>query len=148
MSAIMELSGYHWLVLGMLLLVAEVLGTAGFLLGAAIAALATGIAVLIVPELATGLQLALFAIAALLASYLYLSVFRQNQDTEADELNNRSATLIGHQFELEKAISTAGGRVQIGDTFWQVASDADLPAGTRVKVVSAEPMKLQLASME
>lgn len=147
MSALIELSGYHWLVLGMLLLVAEVLGTAGFLLGAAIAALATGIAVLIAPELATGLQLALFAIAALLASYLYLSVFRQSQETTGDTLNDRSAHLVGHQFELDKALSN-GGRVQIGDTFWQVTTDADLPAGTRVQVVAAEPMKLQLAPME
>ena len=148
MSAIMELSGYHWLILGMLLLAAEALGAAGFLIGAAVAALATGIAVLLAPELATGLQLALFAVGALLATYLYLTVFRQDQRRRGSRLNKRSAALVGHQFVLDEAITLGSGRVQIGDTFWQVETEADLPAGTRVQVIAAEPMKLQLASME
>ena len=148
MSAIIELSGYHWLILGMLLLAAEALGAAGFLIGAAVAALATGIAVLLAPELATGLQLALFAIAALLSTYLYLTVFRQDQRRRGSRLNNRSAALIGHQFVLDEAITLGSSRVQIGDTFWQVETEQDLAAGTRVQVVAAEPMKLQLASME
>jgi membrane protein implicated in regulation of membrane protease activity len=146
MDGLLQLSGYHWLVLGLILLGAEVLGAAGFLLGTAIAALVTGVVVFIAPELAAGWQLVLFAVVALIASYLYLGVFRELQnEAPTPELNQRAASLVGHQFELKEAFSHGSGQVQIGDTYWQAETAGDLAPGTRVEVVAAEPMKLQLA---
>ena len=46
-----SLTPYHWIALGLLLLVAEMLGASGFLLGAAVAALAMGAVTWIAPEL-------------------------------------------------------------------------------------------------
>ena len=146
MEWLFELSAYHWLVLGLLLLGAEALGAAGFLLGAGIAALATGVVVFIAPELSASLQLILFSVSALVASYLYIGVFRQAQDEAgAPELNQRAAALIGHRFELTDALTDGTGSVQIGDTYWHVSAETELSSGTRVEVVAAEPMKLHLA---
>ena len=43
MEIFTTITAYHWLALGLILLTAEVLGTAGFLLGAAVAALGMGV---------------------------------------------------------------------------------------------------------
>ncbi len=156
METLFELTAYHWLVLGLLLLGAEALGTAGFLLGAAVAALATGIVVLAAPTLPAGLQLAVFAVGAVLASYLYLHVFRSLQRDrradgtvpEADTINQRAAALLGHRFELSSGVHNGEGRVQIGDTFWHVRADAELAPGETVEVVDADAMRLTLARVQ
>jgi len=146
MESLFALTTYHWLILGLLLLGAEALGAAGFLLGAGIAALVIGVLVFIVPELSTGLQLVLFAVTAVSASYLYLQVFRQAQEDDGvPELNQRAGSLIGHRFELAEPLLDGSGRLQIGDTFWQVTCEENLPPGTRVEVVAADAMHLQLA---
>jgi len=148
MEWLFDLSAYHWLVLGLLLLGADALGAAGFLLGAGIAALATGVVVFIAPELSASLQLIVFSVSALVASYLYIGVFRQAQDEAgAPQLNQRAAALIGHRFELTDTLTDGTGSVQIGDTYWHVSADTELSSGTRVEVVAAEPMKLHLASV-
>ena len=150
MEILFDLTAFHWLVLGLVLLGAEALGTAGFLLGAAVAALATGVVMLIAPELPAGLQLAVFAVGAMLATFLYLHVFRssQKEDAGAEAINQRAAGLLGHRFELSSPVTNGEGRVQIGDTFWRVAADTDLSSGDTVEVVRAEPMQLTLARVE
>ena len=146
MESLLSLTVYHWFALGLLLFAAEALGAAGFLLGAAAAALATGIVVWFVPEMAAGSQLTLFAIGSVLATYLYFKVFRQAQDDEPDlSINQRTASLLGHRFELTDTLETGTGRVQIGDTFWRVECDRPIGAGTRVEVVSTEGMSIRLA---
>jgi membrane protein implicated in regulation of membrane protease activity len=146
MDTIFTLTVYHWLVLGLMLLGAEALGAAGFLLGAGIAALVIGVIVFIMPELSTGLQLVLFAVTAVAASYLYLQLFRQAQEDDgAPELNQRAGSLIGHRFELAEPLLDGNGRLQIGDTFWQVSCEEDLSPGTRVEVIAADAMHLRLA---
>jgi membrane protein implicated in regulation of membrane protease activity len=146
MDTIFTLTVYHWLVLGLMLLGAEALGAAGFLLGAGIAALVIGVIVFIMPELSTGLQLVLFAVTAVAASYLYLQLFRQAQEDDgAPELNQRAGSLIGHRFELAEPLFDGNGRLQIGDTFWQVSCEEDLSPGTRVEVIAADAMHLRLA---
>ncbi len=149
MNFFAAITAYHWFALGLILFAAEALGTAGFLLGAAAAALATGLVMLFAPELAIASQLVLFAIAALLATYLYFEVFRQAQDDmDTPPINQRTAQLIGHEFELADPVVRGAGRVQLGDTFWHVQCEGDLAAGTAVRVVGADQMTLRLASID
>ncbi len=134
MELFSDLTGYHWLVFGLLLL------------GAGIAALMTGIVVFVAPGLAPGLQFVLFSIGAMLATYLYFQVFRSAQDEEdSPPINQRAAALVGYRFELEDALDDGDGRVQIGDTFWRVHSDQPIDAGVKVQVVGAANMSLVLA---
>ncbi len=125
------------------------MGAAGFLLGAAAAAVAIGVLALFVPALAVATQFSLYAVVALVATGLYLKVFRTEQaDRGSSELNHRAASLIGHEFDLTEQLATGSNRVQIGDTFWRVESNSVLESGTRVKVVAADEMSLRLATLE
>jgi inner membrane protein len=147
MDIFTSITPYHWIALGLILLTAEILGTAGFLLGAAIAAFAMSTVVWLMPELNFGWQLALYAIAAIVASVVYFQVFRDAQNEPARPLlNKRAKRLIGHQFRLQDDIEFGEGKVQIGDTFWQVKSAKPLSKGTLVEVVDTQRMQLVIAA--
>ncbi len=148
MDWLTDINAYHWIALGLLLLAAEALGAAGFLLGTAAAALVVGLLVLVAPGLGLPAQLTLFAVVAVVASYLYLKVFRQEQKAVPDELNHPAERLVGTELELTDALPAGTGRVQIGDTFWRVEAEAELPAGARVRVVRADATSLRVEPVD
>ncbi|TNF86078.1 MAG: NfeD family protein [Gammaproteobacteria bacterium] len=147
MEWLTEINAYHWLALGLILFAAEALGAAGFLLGTAAAALVVGLLSLVMPGLGVATEFALFAIIAMVASLLYIKVFRDEQEAKPDQLNHRAESLIGTEFELTEDLPGGDGRVQIGDTFWHVRADAYLERGERVRVVSADTMQLKVAEV-
>ncbi len=144
-----QLTPYHWFALGLILFAAEALGTAGFLLGAAVGALANGVLVWMLPELSAGWQLASFSLASILASGVYFQVFRDAQARDdTPPINQREESLIGHHFKLAETLSYGKGRVQIGDTFWSVAANQAINAETNVTVIGVNGMTLQVAPVE
>jgi len=147
MEWLTEINAYHWLALGLILFAAEALGAAGFLLGTAAAALVVGLLALVMPGLGVATEFVLFAIIAIVASGLYIKVFRDEQAAMPDELNHRAESLIGTEFELPEDLRSGNGRVQIGDTFWHVHADAELTRGARVRVVAADTMQLKVAAV-
>lgn len=138
-----ELNAWHWLILGVILLAFEVLGSAGFLLGLALAALLQALLLVIVPEMNWKIQLLVYAFTAVLLSVLYWKVFRPF-NTRSDEplLNDRAGQLVGRQLVLNESIVNGLGRIQIGDTLWKVNAEGDIAAGTKVTVVSNQGMTL------
>ena len=148
MEWLIEINAYHWIALGLILFAAEALGAAGFLLGSAVAALVVGLLALAMPGLGIATEFALFAVTAILASLLYIRVFRDEQEAIPDALNHRAESLIGTEFELTENLTGGDGRVQIGDTFWHVHADTALNRGARVKVVSADTMQLKVAAVQ
>ncbi len=149
MELLTQLTAYHWFALGLILLGAEALGAAGFLLGTAVGALANGVLVWLLPELSSGWQLASFSMASILASAVYFQVFRDAQAREdTPPINQRAASLVGHHFTLKEPLNYGKGRVQIGDTFWSVAANQDLSAETSVTVIGVDGMTLEVAPVE
>ncbi|MBY4677118.1 NfeD family protein [Marinobacterium arenosum] len=124
-------------------MILELVGAAGFLLGLAVAALLTA--------LATGMewisdwhhQVLVFAVAGVLFTLAYWSLFRRfNQQSDVPLLNARARSMIGRRVALEQDLSGGQGQVQIGDTFWRIRADQSLQAGTLVEVVDTDGMTL------
>lgn len=71
----MGLDYYHWLLLGLLLLVVEVLSGGGFLMWIGFSALATGVLLLVLPWFSVvvswELQLVIFAVGCVLAVWAW-----------------------------------------------------------------------------
>ncbi len=146
MDFLTQLTPYHWIALGLLLLAAEMLGASGFLLGAAVAALAMGGVVWLAPDLSVLWQLTIYAVAAVVATLIYFQLFRDSQDEPARPLlNKRARRLIGHQFKLDRDIELHTGKVQIGDTLWSVETSEPLAEGTLVEVIDVNRMVLVIA---
>lgn len=129
--------GWWWLIGGVLLLIAEVLAPGFFLLFIGIAAMVTGLFVLL---FGFGLApaLALFAIYTALAVYLGRKVYANRPvASSARHLNDRSAQLIGRSAVAVTAIDEHGGRVRFGDGEWS-ARGAPVQPGERVAIIGVE----------
>ena len=147
MEIFTQLTPWHWLALALLLLGAEALGAAGFLLGAAIAAFASAVVVWLFPDLAAGAQLGIFALGAVLATVVWFQLFRDVQDDHDTGLNAGAARLIGTHLVLTSDIPHREGREQIGDTYWKLLTDEPLPEGTEVEVIAADTMHLKVRAV-
>lgn len=140
-----ELTHWHWLILGVVLLILEIMGASGFLIGLALASLAlAGIAAMGLVE-GWQYQLLCFAALGMILTVLYWKVFRRfNTRSDEPQLNDRAAQMIGRKLKLESAIDNGQGRIQIGDTFWKVVADEVLEAGTTVEVYDSIGMVLKI----
>lgn len=147
-----QLSQWHWFIFGLLLLIGEALGAAGFLLGTALASLIMGVIVWIASMVFdTGMgwqaQVVIGAILSTLFSVLYWRFFRADQQaSDRPELNHRAAQFIGRKLVLDNDIPFEG-RIQIGDTFWKVVSESPLKAGEHIEVVSADATTLTIKKL-
>ena len=143
MGWLAEISSWHWASLGIVLLVLEILGTAGFLIGTAIAAFLMSAIIAMAPDLDWKWQLAIFSTASIIFSIIYLKRFANfNENTDQPNLNNRAAQHIGKRYTLKDAIINGQGKIQVGDTFWKITCDDDLAAATQIEVTAIDGMTL------
>ncbi|MBX9465913.1 MAG: NfeD family protein [Aquamicrobium sp.] len=148
MQWLTELGPWNWMVLGAVLLTLEIVAPGAYLLWLGIAAILTGTLSLQLWDSAIWVwqvQVLVFlglSIASVLVGRRFFSGGNQD-DTDQPLLNQRERQLVGRTATLEEAITNGYGRVRLGDTLWRVAGP-DLPAGTRVRVVSAESGELRV----
>ncbi|MCC8364030.1 NfeD family protein [Lysobacter sp. A6] len=136
---------FWWAAIALLLFAGEVLAPGAFMLWLGFAATAVLLIVLVVPGLSVLVQACLFAALAFVSIFVWRRWFRGRRALAGGDpiLNRRTAALIGRVVPLDRAIVDGHGRVQIADAFWDV-SGPDLPAGTPVRVVSADGMTLRV----
>lgn len=147
MELFTNITAYHWIALGLILLTAEMLGASGFLLGAAGAAFGMGAILWVMTDMATPVQFVLYAVGATILTIVYFQLFRDAEAKPARPLlNKRAKRLVGHQFKLEDDIELGTAKVQIGDTVWKVESEKPLSKGTLVEVIDTHRMSLKIAA--
>ncbi|ROS01407.1 hypothetical protein EDC56_1848 [Sinobacterium caligoides] len=143
MQSLLELSPSHWLILSVVLLVLEVFGAGGFMIGMAVAGVMTSLLLWLQPALSWQLQLLCFAVVSVVATVAYWKYFRGfNNATDQPQLNNRTQQLVGRRWQLDQDLPTGSGRQQIGDTYWKVRSQGALRAGDLVEVYGSEGSEL------
>jgi len=130
--------GWLWLIGGVLLLIAEVIAPGFFLVFIGAAAIATGLFTVLF-GLGLTLQLALFAIYALLAVMIGRRAYANAATQHSDDplLNDRVARLVGKVVTVVEAIDERGGRVRVGDSEWS-ARGGPAASGERVRITGVE----------
>ena len=139
-----QIAFWHWWVAAVLLVLMEMFvpGAALILLG--IAAAITGLALLVVPDMAWQAQFGLFALLSIaFIAVARLMPRRAPAPTDEPHLNRRAEQYAGRTVTLESPILNGRGRAFVGDTLWSVTGP-DLPAGTRVRIIGAEGALLQV----
>ena len=136
---------FFWAAVALLLLAAEAIAPGAFMLWLAFAAAAMFVLVLLVSGLSVLTQACVFAVLAIASILVWHRWFRGKRSLSASGpvLNRRASALIGLVVPLDRAIVNGRGRVQIADAFWDVEGP-ELPAGTPVRVMSAEGMTLRV----
>lgn len=144
-EAIHALGPWSWIILGLVLLTAEILIPGVYLMWIGIAGLVVGGVSIPLWENASWswqAQWFCFLVLSFLIAFLGGKLITRH-DIESDEplLNRRAEQLIGRTATLKEPILDGRGRIQLGDTLWLVEGP-DLPIGTKVIVVAVNDMKL------
>jgi len=140
-----KLGTWNWLIIGVVLMAIETFAPGVFMLWLGLAALIVG---LLSFGIAWSWQAQIIAFAALSIAMVPLWRYysgRNAKPTDKPFLNKRAEGLIGRVFTLDKPIVDGVGTVKIDDTVWRV-SGPDAPAGSRVKIVSADGASLTVAA--
>lgn len=148
LAALVNHPHWFWLTLGGLLLIAEMLGTSGYLLWSGIAALTVGLVRWALP-FSWETQGVLFALLTLAAAFLWYRWLAHRQQRQPDmHLNQRAQQMRGMSLTLSEGLVNGLGHVRIGDGSWRVQAEGDLPAGTRVVVTGVEGVTLRIVPQE
>ena len=134
----MEFDGYwYWLIGAAVLAAAELMLPGVFLIWIAAAAMVTGLITLAAgPPIA--LQLAIFAVTAILSAWGGRQWYAANPVPSSDPLlNDRAARLVGETVELTRPIVHGQGRARVGDSEWNVRGP-DAPTGACMRVIGIE----------
>lgn len=133
-----------WAALALLLMAGEALAPGAFLLWMGIAAGLVFVLVLLVPDVGLLSQMGAFVLLSFAAILAYRRWFRgRAPQGDHPTLNRRAAQLIGREVVLTEAMAGGRGRVQIGDSFWELRGP-DCDVGSRVRVIAADGMSLRV----
>ncbi len=104
-----------------------------------LAGAATVVAVLgVFVDMSWQVEIALFALLSVLSAYGgYRWTNKPDEETDSPNLNKRGQTYVGRTFVVVEAVSNGRGKIQIGDTLWQVQGP-DAAVGTTVKVTGSK----------
>ena len=140
----MDILYWHWWVLGLVLLVAEMLSPTGFfLIWIGAAAIGVGGLVWAVPSTGWEVQVALFG-ALSVASFFAWRHFRATPAaTDQPALNRRGHSYVGRTFTLATPIVNGVGKLHVDDSQWRI-SGADAESGTQVRVVAVDGATLKV----
>ena len=131
----LEILWWHWAILAGALIVVEMLGAGGFLMGIAVSGLLLALLTALTP-MGWALQIMVFAVLAAVLSFVYIKRFRSfNEQTDRPELNNRLAQLVGSRGEVV-AVGAAHPKVKIGDSLWSVEIGCEVAVGDKIEVTA------------
>lgn len=143
---------WHWLVVAAVFVVLELMSVSFFFWFWALAALGMALLVGLFPELLAWQGQALwFAVLATLSVLLWRKHMKkwQKPNDTADLLTHRGRMLLHKRFVLQTAIENGRGRLQVGDTLWQLDSVvANVAAGTLIEVIGDADGHLQVKVVE
>jgi membrane protein implicated in regulation of membrane protease activity len=139
-----DIAYWHWLVLGIGLVILEVFVPGTFFLWMGVAAVVVGGLLYLMPTLLWESQLLIFAVLA--ATSIVISRYwlqRHPPVTDQPALNRRGYRYIGRVFVLQTGIENGVGRIRVDDTVWKVHGP-DAATGCRVRVVGVEGIVLKV----
>ena len=127
---------WHWIVLGIALLIVDMSMGTFFILGLGVAAIIVGILDMFF-DLSFTVELSIWMILSILAIAAWFKWFREEPITESGQSNYRLDTL---GVVMEDIQPHSRGKVKfdtpvLGNTHWHAMSPVDIDKGTRVKIV-------------
>jgi len=129
---------WHWLILGIILVVLEVLAPGVIFMWMGIAAITTGIVLAIVPDMGWEYQLILFSILSILSVGGFRVYSRKHPPADENPtLNRRGQQYVGRTFTLTSAIENGIGKIHVDDSQWIVRGQ-DCDMNKKVKVIGTE----------
>lgn len=143
LTLLTDMGPLHWMVIGLVLLIIEMMTGTTYLLWPSVAAFITALASLIFPTNWIA-EVALFAVLIIVLTYFGQPfVKRWRNEHAAEGLNERNVDMVGKR-GVVATFANGVGSVKIADTMWRAVSDEALEAGQSVEVASADGTTLKV----
>lgn len=131
---------YHWLILGMLLMLGEMLLPSFTLLWFGLAALLVGLLLLIAPDLSLSLQLLAWAISSIAFTVLWFKYFKPTMTDKTKAGISREAVTGETGIVIKAPQNELRGTVRfpmplLGSDEWEFICDTNCAVGDRVEVI-------------
>ena len=135
---------WHWWILGLVLLVAEMLLPTGFfLIWIGAGAILVGAVSWLVPALGWEAEMVLFGVLSLASFFAWKRLRPAEVASDQPALNRRGHSYVGRTFTLGAPIVNGVGTLHVDDSQWRI-SGPDVPAGTQVRVTAADGATLKV----
>ena len=133
------MTGTKWIIIGVLLLIAELITGTTYILWPAVAALFVGIVTFVLP-LSWEMQFLIFFLAsAVLLFWGHKYLRPKMKGGEPSDLNDRARSMIGTRVKAVADFETGQGRVQLGDSQWRArVEDGTANAGQELRVLRVD----------
>jgi hypothetical protein len=133
----LSLAPWHWLVVALVFLAAELMSGSTYLLWPAAAAVLAALAAWLLPG-ASAAHWAVFGAASIVLTLMGPRYVRGRwlNPRGDDMLNDRAREMVGATGEAADAFVNGLGAVKLGDTVWRATASEPIVAGERVEVVS------------
>lgn len=136
---------WHWIIFGVILLIAEMSIGTFFMLGLGIAAIIVGILDVQLGTTFT-VELTIWMVLSLVAIGIWFRWFREDPITESGQSNYRLDTLGTVQEDIQPH---SRGKVKfdtpvLGNTLWHATSKVDIDVNTRVKIVQVNGQLIEV----
>ncbi len=134
---------WFWFVVSLVLLGLEMAVPGVIFLWLAIAGGIVGGLVFIMPSISWEVQFIIFSVLGIVSVYSGRTYLKRNPIISEDEnLNDRGARYVGHNYKLERPLNNGEGKIRIGDSLWLVRGDFEAEVGASVKVVGSDGVVL------
>ncbi|WP_058480146.1 NfeD family protein [Legionella waltersii] len=131
------LSYWHWFALALILVIAESLGTAGFLVAIGMAAGIVGL-VLTLFAMTWEWQLTVFSIMSIVFAFIWWKIIqKRSKERPVSTLNRPIEAMVGRTTTLIEPIENGRGKIRMNDATWFVTGP-ELEAGTKVKITGVD----------
>lgn len=148
MSFFDEITFWHWLIVGVILIGFEIFVPGVVFMWVGIAAVLTGIVAWLSPELAMEWLLIIFAALSVISVVLGRMYLKRNPvKTDHPTLNRRGEQYVGRVFTLSEPIVGGFGKIKVDDSTWKVSGD-DMPEGVKVEVTAVYGTVLQVQARD
>lgn len=147
MEWLQQISPWHWLALGVALMMLEIFVSGTVLMWMGFSAMLVGVTLWLVPTLSWETQVLIFSVGSIFAILIWWNYFKKHPVPSEDPLLNRRAEqYVGRVFTLEHAIVDGVGKIHVDDSTWKV-NGPDLQAGAKIKIVGVKGVILQVESL-
>jgi len=138
-----SLGPQHWLVLGLILLIAEMASGTTYLLWPAVAAFLTAL-ISLAGVTSWIADIAIFAVLVIALTFFGRPIVKRwREENNAEGLNERSKTLIGTRGVIT-VFANGTGSVKIADTIWRAVSEEALTPGQTVVIDAVDGATLKV----
>lgn len=139
----MEILYWHWIVLGLILVISEILTPGFFFMWMGLGSLVTGFVAYFfsgMPFAATGTLFVLFSIVFCYFGRIFYK--KSSREIHKSTLNQRGNQYIGQKFTVEEGTVNGVGKVKVGDSVWPFRSSKEYKAGDTVEIKGVDGITL------